>query len=359
MEKIIKKFITEYMSKNKRRFELFELESYLINHHKGNQNYLSEGGYCELYRQIVNLKNNNYIKEIHSSKYNGLNPPLKTKWQIVLREETPRWDQSKILRYSDLLDFSYYMNNPSYQTESEWEYIKNVYNFLKNRDEREWASVEERSLELFYDEKFLADRKDAEKGKYGILTRLRLSYEDLKMKKYGEMFIYWNKGIKEIRNIIILENHSIFFTYKRIAEPYGTIFGFPPDILVYGEGKKIENSLSFIEEIADISKVKILYFGDFDPEGLGIYFRLKERYPNLNIQLQDRAYALLIQLCNRDYKAEEQKKNQKYFDSFLQEINDYLTEQDLKKLKFIWDNDLRIPQELITYEILMKVKSCL
>src|SRR5699024_340550 len=101
-----------------------------------------------------------------------------------------------------------------------------------------WASVEERSLELFYDEKFLIHRKETTKGKYGILKRLKLSYEDLKMKKYGEMFIYWNKNGGRIKRVIILENHSTFFSYKRLVEDGEDIFGFQVDALIFGEGKK-------------------------------------------------------------------------------------------------------------------------
>lgn len=162
---------------------------------------LINGGYGELHGQMIRLKNKGVIKEIGGSAYNGLNPPLKTKWQINNKEIAPCWKPAKLLQYADLLDFSYYINNPAYQTETEWDYIENIYAFLKDRDEREWVSVEERSLELFYDEKFLTGRKD-----------------------------------------------STFFTYKRIAEVQGDILGFTPDMLIYGEGKKIE------QEYAEVSQ---------------------------------------------------------------------------------------------------------
>lgn len=356
MEKIIRKFLLEYQEKNKKRFDLDELQNYLIKYYKGNQLYLANGGYSELYHQMMTLKSKHCIKEIESSSYNGSNPPLKTRWQIIFEQDASRWNQSKMLQFSDLLDFNYYSNNPSYQTELEWEYVENIYQFLKSRDEREWASVEERSLELFYDEKFLTDRKGVAKGKYGILTRLKLSYEGLKMKKYGEMFVYWNRGVGNVKNIIILENHSTFFTYKRIAESHGVILGLIPDVLIYGEGKKIENSFSFIEEIADLSNAAILYFGDIDSEGFGIYCRLKERHPEVNMRLQQRAYLLLIALCSREYPLEGQKKNQAYFNCFLKEMKEHLTDYDLKKLYDIWERDLRIPQELMNYENLLKVK---
>ena len=355
MEKKIKVFMTELRSKNRKRFDLDLLEKYLISSYKGETEYLAKGGYLELYNQINTLKESNQIKEIKSSPYNGLKPPLKNRWEVISSEKPSTWDRSKILRFSDCLDFSYYDNNPIYQTSLEWEYIENIYGFLKSRDSRQWASLEERSLELFYDEKFLIKGKERVKGRYGILNRLKLSYDDLKMKKYGEMFIYWNRGTKDIKNIIILENHSTFFAYKRIAEEKGQIFGFPVDALIFGEGKKIENSFSFIEEIASVDDLNVLYFGDIDPEGFGIYVRLKNRYTHINIELQGKAYNELIETSIKDYPQNGQNKNQEYLQLFLEEMGSKLNENNIDKLKYIWDNDLRIPQELITYEYLLKV----
>lgn len=59
-------------------------------------------------------------------------------------------------------------------------YIISIYDFLKNSNNRELASCEERCLELFGNEKFLftEDKK--------VLSRLNLSYEQLKMKNMGK-----------------------------------------------------------------------------------------------------------------------------------------------------------------------------
>lgn len=356
MEKKIEGFIFKIKKKNRKRFDLDTLEDYIIDSYKGYNSYSRNGGYFKFYEAINLLKEKEYIKEIKSSPYNGLSPGLKIRWEIISKEETNRWDKTKILQFSDLLNFSYYISNPKYQTDLEWEYIENIYNFLKYRNSRQYSSVEERSLELFYNEKFLTGRKETAKGKYGILSRLKLSYEDLKMKRYGEMFVYWNRGIKEIKNIIILENHSTFFTYKRIAEDGSNIFGFLPDIIIYGGGKKIEKSFSFLEELADISKVEVLYFGDIDSEGFGIYSRLKKRYPKVRIKLQYEAYKHLMSISDRHYPLGEQKKKEIYLETFLEEIKSFLDDTSLIKIKQIWDGNFRIPQELINYEYLQKVK---
>lgn len=52
----------------------------------------------------------------------------------------------------------------------------------------------------------------------------------------------------------------------------------------------------------------------------------------------------------------EQKKDTRYFNYFLEELQEYLTEFEFKKLHDIWNRDMRIPQELISFETLLKVK---
>lgn len=355
MERKIRKYLEDLVKKNRKRFYLVDLENYIRDSFGGSSKYLEKGGYIAFSKAMNKLKDENLVKEIKASAYNGLNPPLRLRWEIVVKEKKQNWDKFKLLKFSDLLDFTYYLNNPNFQTDKEWEYVENIYNFLKDRDKREWASVEERSLELFYDEKYLIARKDSPKGKYGILKRLKLSYDDLKMKNYGEMFIYWNRGTRDIRKVIILENHSTFFSYKKMAEKNKEIFGIAPDILIYGEGNKIENSFAFIEEIGDISNMEVYYFGDIDSEGFGIYTRLKERYPNAYIKLQKQAYVHLISLCNRNYPWKGKVKNQVYLDFFLKEMGDFLASDLRDKLINIWEKDFRIPQELINYEYLLKV----
>ena len=44
-----------------------------------------------------------------------------------------------------------------------------------------------------------------------------------------------------------------------------------------------------------------------------------------------------------------------YLDYFLEQVEDYLSPDLIEKLQKIWDKDLRIPQELIDCEYLIKV----
>ena len=86
---------------------------------------------------------------------------------------------------------------------------------------------------------FLTVNKEGKKDNR-VLKRLGLSAEDIKAKQYGEQFIYWNKGVSNIKTIIILENHSTFFAFKKTASSGIKIFGIEPDALIFGYGKKMD-----------------------------------------------------------------------------------------------------------------------
>lgn len=345
MKSQINNYIKSLQLQNKKSFYIDKLESHIISKYGGYSAYQNKGGYMELHNAIKTLEVKGSISEYKTASYNGQNPPLKTRWRIVEKEIKDRWPIAKILKFSDLLDLSFYSNNPHQQSNKEWEHIENIYEFLKNKENRPWASCEERCLELFHDEKFLESKKDNQ-----VLKRLGLTNEDLKMKKYGHMFVYWNRGTAKIKNIIILENHSTFFSYKRAAIEGLDIFTFTPDALIYGNGKMIIKSFSFLKEIADTNKVKVLYFGDIDPEGFMIYRLLKEKYADIDISLQLKAYTTLIELCKFNYPCEGQSKDKKNINYVLEELYKNNLHKEAKKIKEICEKAYRIPQELITYE---------
>ncbi len=346
------KFINQYIDnvekkEKKKSFFIDDLENYIIKKCGGYSAYLDKGGYFTFHNYIKGLEGEKVIAGFKTVKYNGKNPPLKTRWSILQKDISSTWPENEMLRLSDLLDFSFYKKNPDLQTEKVWQYINNIYKFLEDKENRLWSSCEERCLELFNNEKFLDDRESQ------ILKRLNLSYDDLKMKKYGHMFVYWNRGTPNIEKIIILENHSTFFTFKRAAMAGKDIFGFIPDALIYGEGKKIIKSFSFLEEITDINKVKALYFGDIDPEGFMIYRLLREKFRDVNISLLLEAYSALLDLNKFRHSFEGQSENKENINYILDELYRNNMDMERNKIKELFQEKLRIPQEYITYEYLM------
>lgn len=385
MQKMIIKYIENRYKIGKRKtFNLAELESYLIQKLGGVTSYSNKGGYETLFQVMNNLNKEGFIIAVKNSPLNGKNPPLKIRWRIQMENKQTGWSSRRFFQFSDRLNLSFYQRNPEHQTEDEWQKIEAIYSFLKDREKREWASLEERSLELFDDEKFLYDSSNK-----AVLNRLKLSLVDLKAKKYGEMFIYWRKswnrktlnsrGLK----VLILENHSTFFSSKRILQEGKDILGEFYDMLIFGQGKKIIKSLSFLNEIITHDEIdnhskniepdlinttdknpapgeitipediEILYFGDIDPEGFLIYRLLKERYGEYDIKLCLQLYSELLQAAERFYPCDNQRRDERDLQFVLDEFiaGNYIEEAE--KTKELWYNDKRIPQELITYEYLI------
>ncbi len=349
IKKHLESCICNIRERGKKRFEITDIEQCVIRKSGGNSKYSTLGGYSAFYGAVVQLNSEGIIKPVIASFYNGMNPSLKSRWGIVDRPLIAGWSASFIMQVSDHLDMSGYIRNHDWQTDEEKEYIINIYNFLEQAENREWASCEERSLELFGNEKFLSTENKK------VLTRLSLSFEDLKMKKYGQMFSYWTSG-KLPEGVVILENHSTFFSFKRCTEEGIDIFGFIPDLVIFGDGKRIVKSLEFLNEITDISRCKIRYFGDVDPEGWLIYKALREKYSDIDIRLFIPCYEHLLN-SGKSYPIGDIMQSTNInilkfiIDEFERNNKQYLS----NRIEQLWMERKRIPQELLTFET-MKLK---
>ncbi len=219
---------------------------------------------------------------------------------------------------------------------------------------REWVTREERALELFQEEKWLTSELGLQ-----FLRRLGLSLADLKAKVYGEPFVYWPRpgiSLSEAKQLLIVENLSMFHTCKRALEQGLDLYGLIPDAIIYGEGKKIEASLPFYLEIFGDSAVQLFYAGDIDPEGWSIYARLRLKFPNYSIQLAASLYQGMAELASEPYQSfVGQQANELHFSSILQELS-LISAHALRIINQCWTEQKRIPQEVITIETLQQRK---
>lgn len=209
------------------------------------EDYFELDGYMLFHRAIETLQAEGQLIPIQNNQYNGRNPSLPLYYWVNIKAQTDKWDRLEMMKLGDQFDFSFYERHPEWQTRDEWMRIHNVYMFLKSSQVREIVSVEERSLELFGHEKFLLDGDSFPDGK-GFLTRIGISEEQLKMVNYGEPFVFWIKQgieIKDIQRILIVENLSFFHTSIKLLE--ANKLDYEPELIIYGEGMKIERSFSF------------------------------------------------------------------------------------------------------------------
>lgn len=250
---------------------------------------------------------------------------------------------------SDRLRLNTYRTNPVLQTEEEWNRIKIVYHFLNNSTNREIVSREERSLELFNDEKFLSETEGR-----AFLTRVGLTLDDLKAEAHGEPFVFWlqpGKELMDINTVLIVENKSFFHTCVKLMRRKQLMLN--PQVVIYGEGKHIENSFSFFFEMFPKKEYRIYYVGDIDPEGWGIYYRLSQNYPDTNFELAVPFYKEMIEISKKDITVNHHK-NENHLGYIINELNSRGEFEIVDNVNELWIQNIRIPQEVLTIETLSR-----
>lgn len=352
----IRAYLQTVQSKTTRRKKIAvdELERAIMNVYGSADHYLQAGGYQTFYQGVKQLEQEGLIASIRSAPLNGRTPPLAASYWLMPQGSAARWSEVEMLRVADRLNMEKYRQQPSLQTDEEWGRIERVYRFLLRAYEREWVTREERSLELFGHEKWLAGSEGN-----AFLSRIGITLEDLKARVYGEPFVFWPRPGVEVakaRDVLIVENLSFFHTVKRVLESGREIAGIKPDLLVYGEGKKIESSFPFLFDLisgTDPRSVKVNYVGDIDAEGWGIYVRLVRRYPEMNVRL---AFPLYSVMCAVSYRFvalpsyQDQSENEEVLQDIIRSFTENGLDSEARLIAELWRQRRRIPQEVLTFE---------
>ena len=340
MDNFIYKLINNH---SKKSIETFDLISKVEKHFKSDD-FEIKGGYRAFAVIIDEFCQNGILFPVKASKTNGRNPALYNKYRIILKKECDSTYLEELNSVHPKLDKSFYHGKPDLYKEDR-KYILNLSKYLLNREKSSWlnyrCTMNERSFEIFNDEKFL-DKK----GRV-LLKRLGLSLDDLNCYKALEAFFYIIFEKKEKLNVLIIENKETFFSILKYLERSGckSLYGIRIDMLIYGEGKKIVNSLKFINEIVAGAEIeKIYYFGDLDFEGIGIYNSLVLKYPEYSIVPHIKLYKELL----NDAKNPPPLKTCQSEISIDKFIEDFDKESREKIIKILYDKRY-IPQEALNF----------
>ncbi len=283
--------------------------------------------YPEQYRYICAQIEENKIMPVKNSPLNGKKPALHTSYWLV--EEKPDYgEEIAELQFQTVpaIRTDYYLKNPEvYRQERNWVRLLNRF-FLERSEAGSRhlppVSLNERSFQIWGREKFL----QREQGRK-ILAHCGISLEELHVYRTTEPLAYYSRTRQVPQTILILENKDTFYTMRRwlmgeaggmaafgnkagghdltdkapakagravgtgtdgqgeAAEarsagevPCHRIFGSEIATVIYGAGKGILRSFEdfrfCVEPHINHPENEILYFGDLDYEGIGIYERL-------------------------------------------------------------------------------------
>jgi hypothetical protein len=341
-------FKTIQLPTRRKKIHIQQVENYLIKEKLKNPiRYQAENGY-RYFVQIMNeLTDEGIVSPVRKSPLNGRRPSLHSEWWLEKASFENQWSDMQVLAVSDELNLTRYRHHPEWQSDLEWQRILSIYTFLKQKVQYSWVTREERSFQLFGEEKFLTNDGAT------FLQRLQLSLEDLKARVYGEPFAFWpapNADIRNAKTVLIVENQSFYHTCRLLMNSGKDISGIHTDLLIYGEGKKIEKSFNFLHDITNDNDLTIYYVGDIDPEGWGIYVRLKDSYHGANIQLAMPIYDALLSKDLTNKTKKNQNENPTYLDRVLKEFEQQGRSDLAAKIQQLWEQKLRVPQEVLSLD---------
>lgn len=304
--------------------------------------------YGQQYAYVMGLLESGRIRPLKASGKNGKKPALYREYWL---SKTQKDEQELLeeLRYGLVpsISIDYYLSHPeSYREERQW--VNRLSDYFRNEKEKllREASVNERSFEIWNREKFLTK----EQGKK-ILKHCGIEPEKLNMYRTAEPLAYYSHTRETPQKLLILENKDTFYSMRRhLLEGKDTILGVRIGTLIYGAGKGILRSFEdfdlCVEPYMKDEGNTVLYFGDLDYEGIGIYERLaglcREQRKILPFTP---AYTAMLRKAERvkelpDTK-EQQNRNiqQEFFSCFRKEQRERMLEI-LKSGKYI-------PQEIL------------
>lgn len=236
--------------------------------------------YEEQYHYIIDLLEQGHIKPVKAAGTNGKKPALyRFYWKREQKKDYRVLEEELKYQMHPMISVDYYLSHlENYERDRDYVLLLNRYLRGKQGQLVYPESVNERSFEVWYREKFLT----REQGKK-ILGRCGLDMVYLNVYETAEPLSYYSHTRQTPQNLLILENKDTFYSMRRhLLEEGEKILGEDIGTLIYGAGKRVLRSFRdfefCVEPYMRDPGNKIFYFGDLDYEGIGIYENLAELF---------------------------------------------------------------------------------
>lgn len=304
--------------------------------------------YEEQYRYIQKQLETGALKPVKASGANGKTPALyREYWITETKKDYSGLEEELKYGLTHLLSVDYYFSHlEAYEQDRPWvlalnDYLRHRKAALENRE-----SVNERSFEIWNQEKFLTKGP----GKK-ILKRCGLDMDFLNIYETGEPLAYYSHTRATPQNLLILENKDTFYSMRQhMLKGKTQILGVEIGTLIYGGGKRIRQSFKDFEICVEpYMKEKantIYYFGDLDYEGIGIYEGLAEIFrEKWEIRPFSPGYRKMLEKAKQVPRLPETKEGQNrnlsgfFFSCFPESVGSQMLE--------ILRKDMYIPQEIV------------
>ena len=360
--KTITSLINDYLnSQTKKQVVTREIETYLQEVLGQIGYWQKEGGYPSFAEKIEILIQLGMIDPVKASGLNGKQPPLYEKYRIVKQKDTlDQVTRQKLLTgYDPQIKTAYYSTHGKDYQEDE-PYLAKLDSFLKQHQNfASWSLItaNERSFQVFHNEKWLLSRHG-----HLFCQRTGLSLAALRCYQTSEPFFYYPVSIPRGTNkikVLIVENKDTFFSLKGLFQQgIHTWGGHIFSLLIYGEGRKIQKSFRFYEELGEYQNYQadFYYFGDLDPEGIRIWYDLQKEY-GLTIKPFTLFYQVLFEKYgqNAPSLSAGKKTGQRYSEKAIKAFLSYFAQDLATGIRQMLAEKKYLPQEGLHYVLLKEL----
>lgn len=313
------------------------------------QNY-GVADYDKLYLEIQELLSQRMLLPVKSSgcDFRGLPRKYSIAKGILNEGHVAKINETvQAGEFSSLFSFSWYYAHSEMIWQRELPYIRQLNDYIRKYAGRkpEPCGIQQRSFEIFYDEKVLLDHEE-------ILSHVGISREQLAIVSQPEPLMLalnpaiWHNGNKDKHMHLAVENKAVYYGLL----PYLSSTGLTS--LIWGSGWKLVGNIGQLPEQIGCpdSNHEVYYFGDFDAEGLSIWHSLGKDLPgNIRLSLAGSFYEAMLDYQPAKGK-EYQKVNQEAVEAFcscLEPEKDDIWRKILQAGKYY-------PQEVLPKDILWK-----
>jgi len=304
--------------------------------------------YQELYHVIQNWLDQELIVPVKKSGMTSFRPSLYHEYKKIVIKQDYSMYTDLIKSLHPKLNISRYLSHPqNYVKQQEYIWMLSEFFWKRGQDMDAKMSVNEKSFEIWGDEKFL----DSASGRK-LLSYNGLVIEDFGCYKTPEPYfsaVYdWDFQDKAV---IIIENKDTWYTISKLLKESAKkqFWDIPVAMLVYGEGNKAARQNGMTEFLQDyaISGAAIYYFGDIDAAGIDIYNRVVRANKQLNISRFMPGYkAMVRKAAQSTMRPTDDTRKLSYPEEFL----DGFTIEEQNVIRHTLKHQLRIPQEILNYQ---------
>lgn len=310
------------------------------------------GSDAELFGRVQDARKAGFLSPVKNAGENGNRSyPLYLKYRITIQEDYSEALQEIAGLHPAVTKSGYLQSKPEqYLKYKEQLDMLNRYLF-RSGTPRIRVSKKERSFDIFGNEKQLEDSAFRKLLEQLGLTERQLCYYETPEYCFHDYIPRKNAKM----TLLICENKDIWFNIRRRLYEDGAreIFGTHIDGVVYGCGNRVSGAgaLSAYTRFMGAEQTHYLYWGDIDRAGLNIYCSLRKANPELDIQLFTAAYEKMLALAeNRTIPDSEDHREQL---GNYEPLYALFTEKTKAQLVRIIKENKRIPQEIVSYEILL------